>query len=59
MRALIWIAAILVLLILLLFLLRFRLTAVYGEEGASLTAAIGALPVFRQGFFSYLPEWHE
>jgi len=46
-RALIWIAAVLVLLILLLFLVRLRLTAAYGEEGASLTAAIGALPVFR------------
>ncbi len=47
MRALIWIAAILALLILFLILLRLRLTGVYGEEGASLTVSLGAVPVFR------------
>ena len=47
MRALIWIAAILALLILFLILLRLRLTGVYGEGGASLTVSLGAVPVFR------------
>lgn len=47
MRALLWIAAILVLLILLLFLLRLRLTGEYGEGGACLTVALGSIPVFR------------
>ena len=47
MRALIWIAAILALLIAFLILLRLRLTGEYGEAGASLTVALGAVPVFR------------
>ena len=47
MRVLIWIAAILVLLIALLVLTRLRLTGVYGEEGASLTVRLGALPLLR------------
>ena len=47
MRVLIWIAAILALLIAFLILLRLRLTGEYGEAGASLTVALGAVPVFR------------
>ena len=47
MRVLIWIAAILALLIAFLILLRLRLTGEYGESGASLTVALGAVPVFR------------
>ena len=47
MRVLIWIAAILMLLIAFLILLRLRLTGEYGEAGASLTVALGAVPVFR------------
>jgi len=46
-RVLIWIAAILALLIAFLILLRLRLTGEYGEAGASLTVALGAVPVFR------------
>ena len=47
MRVLIWIAAILGLLVLLLLLIRLRLTGEYGEAGGSLTVALGAVPVFR------------
>ena len=47
MRAIIWIAAILALLIAFLILLRLRLTGEYGEAGASLTVALGAVPDFR------------
>ena len=47
MRALLWIATILVLLALLLVFLRLRLTGAYGVEGASLTVSLGAVPVFR------------
>ena len=47
MRAIIWIAAILALLIAFLILLRLRLTGEYGEAGASLTVALGAVPIFR------------
>ncbi len=47
MRVLIWFAAILALLIVLLVLLRLRLTGVYEEKGASLTVSLGAVPVFR------------
>ncbi len=47
MRVLIWAAAILAALVCFLWLTRLRLTGVYGEEGASLTVALGAVPVFR------------
>ena len=47
MRVLIWIAAILAAIAALLFLLRLRLTAEYGEEGPSLTAALGAVPLLK------------
>ena len=46
MKALLWVGGILLLLVLLL-CLRVRVTALYGEEGASLTVFLGALPLMR------------
>ena len=47
MRVLVWIGAVALLLIALLFLLRLRLTGVYGESGASLTVSLGTLPLLK------------
>ncbi len=46
MKALLWVGGIL-LLLLLLGLLRLRVSAVYGEEGPSVTVSLGALPLLR------------
>ncbi len=47
MKALIWIAAILAVLICLAVLLRLRVTGVYGEEGPSLTVGLGAMSLVK------------
>ena len=47
MKALIWIAAILAVLVCLLVLVRLRVVGVYGEEGPSLTVGLGAIPLVK------------